>query len=369
MGKGDRKTRKGKRFIGTRKKKTKRNCYEINAIIFNKTFDYTQEIEYAVKNSIVSNSDIFDFRDTPQKKHYESIYNFCRENLDIHFNRKNILKSTFLYSNDYNVNAKACKYNNHCVILFNMGLMQECINKYLNNHALNEFVQSKEPDLIAKFDNSMSYLAFQINILFTYYHELAHLFQLSRVETDKELQEQSIDNNFNIINHKLEINADTYASISIATQIHQYINTYLIENINQEVVTTTIAIFGACLFEYILNFTSHLELYFKEYNHPHPLIRVLNIILNITNHFSVNKIYKEQGVNLNNSVLFFKIMDFHNELTNNEVFTTAIPNFRQQYTNNNKSIVSYIKEIKNWEDGITYINAMDIWNKNVDIID
>lgn len=82
-----------------------------------------------------------------------------------------------------------------------------------------------------------------------------------------------------------------------------------------------------------------------------------------------DKIYKEQGVNLNNSVLFFKIMDFHNELTNNEVFTTAIPNFRQQYTNNNKSIVSYIKEIKNWEDGITYINAMDIWNKNVDIID
>ena len=72
---------------------------------------------------------------------------------------------------------------------------------------------------------------------------------------------------------------------------------------------------------------------------PYPIDKKLVIAVASSALFDLtesHQIYKEQGVNLNNSVLFFKIMDFHNELTNNEVFTTAIPNFRQQYTNNNK---------------------------------
>lgn len=264
MGKGDRKTYKGKRFIGSRKKRTKLNCYGIIPKTQNKRMDYKIEIDYAIKNNIARYDDIFDFSETPNEEPYKVLYLFCRENLDIHSKRGSIPTSTFLYSNDFSKNAKANTKKN--VIYINMGLMQDCIDKYLYNYMLNNFIELREPDLSAKFDSSLSYLAFQVNTQFTYYHELAHLIQFSKKMTKEELQERSSDGEFDITNHKLEINADTYASICIATHIHQYIEKSFGDNISQEYVDKTITILGACLLEYILNFTCKHELYFEEYS-------------------------------------------------------------------------------------------------------
>ncbi len=369
MGKGDRKTHKGKRFIGSCKKRTKLNCYGVTQKKQKKIMDYKQQIDYAIKNAIVSFGDIFDFEETPNEKLYKDLYLFCRENLDIHFKRKRISHSSFLYSNDFSINAKAKTKKNQNAIFFNIGLMQDCINKYLCNHALNDFIETKEPDLTANFDSSLSYLAFQINTQFTYYHELAHLFQFSKIATEQELQERSTDGGFDIIKHKLEINADTYSSICIATHIHQYIDKSFGENINQEIVTKTITIFGACLLEYIINFTDKFELYFEEHSHPHPLIRLLNIILNITNHFSLIPVFKEKGVKLEAISLFRNIIDFHKELEDNKIFTTGFSDFISQYTANIKRIVSYTSEITNWGDDHTYTDAMSIWNEHVNTLD
>ena len=48
MGKGDRKTRKGKRFVGSSRKRTKLNCYGINKKEQKKIIDYQQEAAYAI---------------------------------------------------------------------------------------------------------------------------------------------------------------------------------------------------------------------------------------------------------------------------------------------------------------------------------
>lgn len=367
MGKGDRKTRKGKRFIGSRKKRTKLNCYGITPQKQKKIMDYKKQIDYAIKNGIASFGDIFDFEETPNEKFYKDLYLFCRENLDIHFKRKTLPHSFFLYSTDLCVNAKAIPQKN--IIILNMGLINNCIEKYLYNHALNDFIETKEPDLAANFDSSLSYLAFQINTQFTYYHELAHLFQFSKIATEQELQERSTDDGFDIIKHKLEINADTYSSICIATHIHQYIDKSFGDNINQEIVVKTITILGACLLEYIINFTNKFEIYFEEHSHPHLLIRLLNIILNITNHFSLIPIFKEKGVKLEATSLFRNIIDFHKELEDYKVFTTGFSHFISQYTANIRRIVSYTYEIINMGGDNKYADAMSIWNKHVDTLD
>jgi hypothetical protein len=97
MGKGDRKTLKGKRFIGSRKKRTKLNCYLITPKTQKKIImDYKQEIDYAIKTNIAKYADIFDFDKTPNEKLYKDLYLFCRENLDIHYKRKSISHSSFL---------------------------------------------------------------------------------------------------------------------------------------------------------------------------------------------------------------------------------------------------------------------------------
>lgn len=369
MGKGDRKTRKGKRFIGSRKKRTKLNCYGVVPKIQKKVMNYKEEVDYVIKNNIAKHVDIFDFEDTPNEKLYKDLYFFCRENLDIHYKRKSISHSSFLYSNDFSINAKARINKNQNTILFNMGLIQHCIDKYLFNHALNDFIESKESDLVAKFDSSLSYLAFQVNTQFTYYHELAHLFQFSKIATEQELQERSSDDGFDIMKHKLEINADIYSSICIATHIHQYIDKIFGSNISQEIVTKTITIFGACLLEYIINFTSKYELYFEEHSHPHSLIRLLNIILNITNHFSLIPIFKEKGIKLDAIPVFRNIIDFHKELEDNKVFTTGFSDFISQYTSNIEKIVLYNSKIMNLGDNNKVTDAMSIWNKHVKTLD
>lgn len=331
--------------------------------------NYKQEIDYATKNNIAKFADIFDFNDMPNEKLYKDLYLFCRENLDIHFRRKSISHSSFLYSNDLSINAKARTKKNQNTILINIGLIQHCIDKYLFNHALNDFIESKEPDLAAKYDSSISYLIFQQITQFTYYHELAHLFQFSRIVTEEELQERSSGDKFDIIKHKLEINADTYSSICIATHIHQYIDKIFGDNMSQENVIKTITIFGACLLEYIINFTSNYELYYEEHSHPHPLIRLLNIILNIANHFSQIPILKEKGIKLDVNSLFRNIIDFHEELENSNVFTTGFSKSISQYTANIEKIVSYTSEIINLGDDNEYTDAMSIWNKHVDTLD
>lgn len=369
MGKGDRKTRKGKRFIGSSRKRTKLNCYGIIKKEQTKKMDYQQEAAYAIKHNIAKYGDIFDFEGTPSEKQYKVLYLFCRENLDIHCRRKSISHSSFLYSNDFSINAKARKKNNQNVILINIGLIQNCIDEYLYNHALNDFIISKEPYLADRFDSSLSYLAFQITTQFTYYHELAHLFQFSNISKEQEFQERGSDDKFDIIKHKLEINADTYSSICIATHIHQYINNTFGDNINQEFASKTITILGACLLEYIMNFTSEYNLYFEEYSHPHPLIRLLNIILNITNHFSQIPMLKEKGIMLNANSLFRSIIDFHKDLEDDNIFKSGFSNIISQYIMNIEKIVSYTSKIINWDDNSEFTDAMSIWNKHIETLD
>ena len=85
--------------------------------------NYDIEIENSNKNSILSNADIFDFRGLPIEQHFEGLYNFCRENLDINSEKENISPNIFLYTNSYEINARARFMNGQNVILINMGLI------------------------------------------------------------------------------------------------------------------------------------------------------------------------------------------------------------------------------------------------------
>lgn len=360
MGKGDRKTRKGKRFINSPRKKVKLGFSKSKG---NK-MDYKLEMQYAVKNNIVKLSDIFDFEDTPYEKFYSDLFKFCRENLDIHFAEKSISRSLFLFSNNFNINAKAGVKNNHNVILINIGLMQHCIEKYFFNVKLNDYIEKKWTEIASQLDSSVSYLAFQVNTHFTYYHELAHLFQLSKLETDRGLQERGSNNEFDMTKHKLEINADTYSAISIATHIHQYIEKSFKE-INQNKVENTIAIFGACLLEYIISFTDSFELYYDKKSHPHPIIRMLNLVMNITYHLSLIPIYTEKGIALNPISLFRHIIDLHGELESQDIFTSGFSNFINNQTIDIKNTTSYLDQIRNLDSNAEYIDAMHVWNSHV----
>ena len=249
--------------------------------------------------------------------------------------------------------------------MINLGLMKNCLENYLENEKLNEFVENNFPDHIKQFDNPISYLAFQITTQFTYYHELAHLFQFSKRKNEIELQERKTnDVEFDIIKHKLEINADTYSSIAIATHLQQYIDKIFGDKINHDIATDTIKILGSCLLNYIINFSDKKEIYFNQYSHPHPFLRLLNIILNISNHIESMPNLKEQKIIINGKEIFKNIIDFYQELEDNGVFQTKFSDLVYQNANFQRDIVNYLSELLNF-DNTNYEDAMDVWNKHI----
>lgn len=106
-------------------------------------------------------------------------------------------------------------------------------------------------------------------------------------------------------------------------------------------------------------------MYFEESSHPHPLIRLLNIILNITSHFFSNSCIQKEELELDAITLFMSIIDFHKELEDGKIFTTGFSNLIPQYTENIERIKLYTSKILTLEDSNEYTDAMSIWNENI----
>ena len=328
--------------------------------------NYDLEIENAIKNSILDYNNIFEFRDTPNENIFENLYVFCRENLNIHSKRVNISPNIFLFTNDFSINAKAGYRNNQSVILINLGLMKNCFENYLFNTKLDEYTNEKFSELISRFDNPISVLAFQITTQFTYYHELAHLFQFTKKQIPEiELQEREKEEaNFNITNHKLEINADTYSAISIATHIKQYIDKSFGDEINVEIINSTIKILGSCIMNYIINFSHDNNIYFDKHSHPHPFLRLLNITMNIANHIESMSQFQEKGIKLDGKNIFESIVDYYRELEVAGIFKTKFTDLIDQNLHLHKDIINYLAELIIF-DVPDFEDAMNIWNKHI----
>lgn len=326
--------------------------------------EYKQIVEYAIKSDIIKNEDIFVFEDLPHEELYEELYHFCSENLEIQCADNLLSASLFLYCNYYSKNAKAGIKKEHNVILINIGLMNVCFDNFFYNVELNDYTKGKWGGITDLFNTPVSHLAFQINTHFTYYHELAHLFQMKNSGAEIGFYERGTNCMYDIIQHKLEINADTYAAISVATQIQQYIETCF-EEIDQDIVKNVVTFFSTCLLEHIICFSDSFELYYDDKSHPHPVIRMFNVVFNVIFHLSCNPVYIEKGINLDINSLMHEILDFHAELEKKEIFTSGFSDFINSETLDNDRILKHFEVIREFDKSEGYIDAMDVWNNRV----
>jgi hypothetical protein len=330
--------------------------------------DYTLEIKNGVDNKVIKPEDIFDFRGSQFEQLLFDYYKFCRENLNIHSANVDITPNILLFTNSFEINAGAGISNKHFVITINLGLFKFCVENYYNNEDLTKYFQALYPETIMKFDNPVNILAFQICTQFTYYHELAHLFQFSTKKDDLQIQERNdLDTQvgFDKVKHILEINADTYASISVATHIEQYIDRTFKDNVTTNNTIETLVFFCCCLLNYTLSFSKKTEdIYFDKNTHPHSFIRLLTSILNITNHLEQSPYFKQKGIVLNGGNLFSTVVEVYKDLESNNIFGTNVSEIIDTKKDLSKPIVNYIYSLIQF-DLEEYTNAMDIWNKHI----
>jgi len=330
--------------------------------------DYSQEIKNNSDNKIICNKDIYDFHGSKFEQLLSDYYKFCRENLNIQSKREKIAPNIFLFTNSSEINAGAGIIKKYFVITINLGLFRSCIINYYENIGLTQYFKELYPNTICKFDNPVNILAFQICTQFTYYHELAHLFQLSGKNIDIKLQEKNnkeIEKCFDKTKHILEINADTYAAIAVTTHIEQYIIKTFKEEVTIDNTMETFVFFGCCLLNYILNFSAKPEdIYFEEHTHPHSFIRQLNTVLNIVNHLQQSSYFKQKGLVLNDHDLFLNIMNIYKDLEAKGVFKTKVSEIIDKNKELSKPMIEYLYSLIQFETQ-EYKNAMDIWNKDI----
>ncbi len=324
--------------------------------------DYQKEIENIVKSEQLKKEEVHDYRGLPNEDIIKSYYEFCRGNLDLFSEQAlNIKPNVFVFTGFFGVNARATKTENgYFIILIYKGLLKLCYDNFFINNKLNEYFEKSYPQIIKAFDNPLSYIGYQITTCFTYYHELAHLVQFEKLECSSLSQEKSDSNSkYSLDNHKLEINADAFASRRISLHIQEYIEIRFIENINKKVVSDTIQIICCCLMYYICSFYPKLEqLYIKEHLHPHPIIRLFNILLNITNLFNKSPFLLKRNIKIDPISAIDDVFDLYIDLEKQGVFNS---NFSEALDNailRLDEIKKYTKELTDF-DVQKYHNSLD----------
>lgn len=327
--------------------------------------NYNNDINLSLEKGIITKSDIFDFRDTPLENLFDNYYKFCREHLDNSLEKYNLNPSIILFTNSLVPNAKAQYLNDTFSIHINLGLFKKCIDTYLKNKELDNYLTEKYSGLLNDFDNPLTTLAFQVSTQFTYYHEFAHLIQFSKAREELSLQERyNKELPYDIEKQSLEINADTLASIAIATHIQQYAIKSFGDNINQDKVELTIILICSCLLNYVATFCDDVsEMYFEKYSHPHPFLRLFAINLNILNYLNQSTFFAENDIKIKMNELFKRTLDLYEDLEQEEVFETKINNALLVGAEKRNEIVAHLGnliELKNDK----FKDAIEEWNKN-----
>jgi hypothetical protein len=327
--------------------------------------NYDNDINLSQEKEIIAKSDIFDYRETPFEHLFDDYYKFCREHLDNSLKTYGLNPSIILFTNNLEPNAKAQYSNDTFSIHINLGLFKKCADNFLNNEKLDKYLSDKYSDLLSDFDNPLTALAFQVSTQFTYYHEFAHLVQFSKVREQLSLQERyNKEVPYDKEKQSLEINADSLASIAIASHIQQYIIRSFGENISQEKVEITIILICSCLLNYVATFCDDVsEIYFEKYSHPHPFLRLFAINLNILNYLKQSKFFTDNGIEIKMNELFKRILDFYEDLERKKVFDTKIKDAMIFGAQNQKEIVAHLGNLMEVKTD-RYKDAIDEWNKH-----
>ncbi len=227
--------------------------------------------------SILKESEFREFSDLEFAK---SFINIC---LDLCNNASDKLGIDLNFAVDFkesfNASAIVNSDDQYAVIIVNLGLINkwktiisDSIELFSRENIASLTIQGNEKEKLKTVLN-------QCCISFLFYHELAHVLQLSDTKNNNEydLQEQySTNNSFDIKKHIYETDADHFGAIMSTVKLMEEI----MYNNQQSNPVIWFNYLTALLFttaNIIIEFSRNLfrEIYYKRNSHPHPLIRIM----------------------------------------------------------------------------------------------
>ena len=187
-----------------------------------------------------------------------------------------------LYGSDVQVNASAGKQHGHYLIEMNVGLVKKMYGHFYDHNKafkVDSYLSETYNQLVPE-DTPPDFLMYQISIQFTFYHELAHLVQDSKLLSFRLTENLiSADNEFELLDHLTEFDSDLHATNLICFHIIEFWRKLKPELINSGSISKLLSLYAATIFSYFTFLEGNgYDLYFAEYSHPHPIIRISYIL-------------------------------------------------------------------------------------------
>ena len=275
-----------------------------------KTNNYQTNINDIIINTSILKDEIFDYIkediNFKIKERLNKFFIFCEENLLCENNEHDIQPARFYFrkSDDLQAEAFYCSENGYYIISIYKGLFFEFINVFIENKHFDDAIIKKNIVLNSKI--SLKEIMFQTTILFTFYHELTHLIQFSRLKLKasyfkRENIELNAQGDFDIESHLMEYDADLKGAHSVLFHLLDYFEDTKNKDINKFIELLSVGM--ACIMTHFLIFIDDdnlEEFYFKETDYPHIYLRIFYVI----NHFQVNS--TNYGFNVNSVEILIK---------------------------------------------------------------
>ena len=256
------------------------------------------------------------------------------------------LKDCFFYiKNDFSCNAFARNKRGYNVMGITCGyaiqMLEAFDEKYFSSVSMLRLslLNLNDVNIAGGYADLHEIRNFRVNkfmldcsIQFTFGHEFQHMLQFnsSKIIVDNYRSENLDISEFDIRRHAWELDADWFAMWEVLKYIFEVKREYKIKDDNifkcllflglgSVSITKTLSYFGAWNFKQKVQ---KIDFYTKKYSHPHPLVRLLNIIdcfyVQIVDSFPSLKIDKQAL--LNNVLGIIKIY-FNSFAPNKEILT------------------------------------------------
>lgn len=263
---------------------------------------YSEKIEFLKNKGIIK--DVFDYRglDNSLEERYKSFEDKFQKSLNFGAENFNIKNVVFYIKNGFSCNASASRIGKHNIITITNGYPILILEKFDKEYfikvvlvaLLNEkIISNAYVDLLQDSNFEFSQFMLECSLKYTFNHEFRHLLQFnSNPEgVDFSFNENLSKDEFSIKKHAWEFDADRIASYEVLKYVFRIAVNLKVRKSDKFICLLFLGLASMVITKILFYFgimnqpqkgkdysIEKQKFYTKKYSHPHPLMRISNII-------------------------------------------------------------------------------------------
>ncbi len=256
---------------------------------------YEAIIQLLIDANLLTQRQVYFFEDDPLNDAFQLFFNFCTVELTRYQDEYRINPSHFFYENDFEINACAYQRDGRRFISVNRGSIDNLWTFYTDHADIFQDARfAHYIEIAGHKEISAEYFLYQYTTLYFFYHELGHLIQHNDNPVPFQLLENlaESDNEGDALQHQiLEFDADWFAATQLAFRLVGYYRNDETGDFNCSVEQLTLVVslgLSAMFNYYVLSANRFPEIYYKQKSHPHPFVRITNVLTYITENINPN---------------------------------------------------------------------------------